>query len=71
MTNLSSFYNKYNDFEIISRMSVGYPLFAICFFISNIAFLVSSLLCLIYQAFKAKVSQIDVQEDPEYDEETS
>ncbi|CAD8145881.1 unnamed protein product [Paramecium octaurelia] len=61
MTNLSTFYNK---------ISLGYPMFAVIFFLANASFLgLSSLMIFIFMC-KKKASQIDVNEDDELDDES-
>jgi LMBR1 domain-containing protein 1 len=51
MTNLSTFYNKY--LIVIFRISLGYPMFAVIFFLANASFLgLSSLMVFIFMCKK-------------------
>lgn len=49
---------------------MGYPLFAVTFFVANAAFLALYSLMIVVFMCKAKVSQIDVAEDEELDDES-
>ena len=54
---------------IYFRISLGYPMFAVIFFLANASFLgLSSLMVFIFMC-KKKQSQIDINEEDEYDDE--
>lgn len=70
MTNLSTFYNKYKVNIDLYRISLGYPMFAVIFFLANASFLGLSSLMIFFFMCKKKASQIDVNEDDELDDES-